>query len=104
MVEEADRLTLPVAGVALSHVPLGGVVATAADQFNELAQGPLALIVTACVWGFDWPTTPSKVRSRGAAAIVHTGDDTVKVTGIDCGLPAAAFPELSVPVMVIVPV
>jgi hypothetical protein len=40
----------------------------------------------------------------GETEIAQAGGDTVRVTGIDCGLPAAASPELTMPVMVIVPV
>ncbi len=100
--EEAERLTLPFAGEVPSQAP-PVVVATAADQFNEFPQAPLALIVAGCVVGFVPPTSPAKVRATGAAAIAHAGE-TVKVTGIDCGLPVATCPEASVPVIVIVPV
>ena len=99
--EVAERLTLP-EGEALSHDP-PVEVATAADQFNELLQAPLALMVAGCVVGSIPPTRPAKVRATGVAAIAHAGE-TVKVTGIDCGLPVATCPEPSVPVIVIVPV
>ncbi len=43
--EDAVVLTVPVAGVVVSHVPPAGVVETAAAQFKAFAQAPLALMV-----------------------------------------------------------
>src|SRR6266516_1523141 len=95
--EDAVVLTVPVAGVVVSHVP-----PAAAVQLKAFAQAPLAPIVTGCVAGLGCPTTPWKVSAGGVAAIVQ-GACTTKVTGMDCGLPGAGFPRLSVPVIVIVP-
>ena len=55
--DEAERLTLP-EGEALSHEPPVEVT-TDADQFNELLQAPLAVMVAGCGAGFDPPTRPA---------------------------------------------
>jgi hypothetical protein len=95
--EAADRLTLPDAGEVVSHAPPLEVT-TEVDQFKALLHAPLALMVAGCVAGLEPPTRPAKVRATGAAAMVQ-GGETVRVTGIDCGLPVAP-----VAVIVTVPV
>lgn len=100
--EGVVKPTIPVAGVVVSHVPPAGVVETAAVQFKAFAQAPLAPMVAGCVTGLGCPITPWKASAGGVAAIVQ-GACTTKVTGMDCGLPAAGFPGLTVPVIVIVP-
>ncbi len=103
VLEGVFRPAEPLAGVALSHVPPAGVVAVVAVQFNALAHAPLGLMVTACAAGADCPTPPWKLRAGGVAAIAQSAC-AAYVTGIDCGLPSAGWPALSVPVMVIAPV
>ena len=101
--EDAPILTVPVAAVALSHLPPARFVATVAVHFNGWVQAPVAVIFAVCgARGAACPTVPAKVRSVGATATVH-GAWTVKVTGMVCGLPGAAFPAPSVPVIVMVP-
>ncbi len=100
--EGVVKPAIPVAGVVVSHVPPAGVVDTVAVQFKAFAQAPLAPMVAGCVAGLGCPTTPWKVSAGGVAVIVQ-GACTMKVTGMDCGLPATGFPRLSVPVIVIVP-
>ena len=101
--EDAPILTVPVAAVAVSHVPSAGVVATVAAQFKGWVQAPVAVIFAVCgARGAACPTEPAKVRSVGATATVHDAW-TVKVTGMVCGLPGAVSPAPSVPVIVTVP-
>jgi hypothetical protein len=101
VLDDAASVTVPLA-VAVSHVPPAGVVAVVAVQLRAWEQAPLALIFTAWVAGAAWPATPWKVRAGTDAAMVQ-GGCTVNVTAMLCGLPTAAWPVLSVPLRVIVP-
>ncbi len=99
--EGTVKLAVPVAGVAVSHVPPTGVVAVVAVQVSAFTQAPLAVMVAARGTGFGCPDTPTKV-SAGVAVVIAQGACTTKLRGIDCGLPAAGWPRLSVPVIVMV--
>jgi hypothetical protein len=106
VVEGAFKLTVPVAGVAVSHFPPAGVVTVVAVQVSAFTQVPLAVMVAACATGFGCPVTPRKVRA-GVAVVIAQGACTActtKLTGINSGLPAARWPRLSVPVIVMVAV
>ncbi len=92
------RRRLPVAGETASQALL--VEAVHVSVFMHV---PLALIRAFCAGGSGCPTTPVKLSAAGVTAIVQ-GGCTVKLTGIVCGLPLAVWPELSVPLRVIVPV
>src|SRR5690349_4239309 len=94
-----ERLTLPLAGVALNQLaPLMDAL-----QFSLCTQVPPAAIVTAWVAGLGWPTTPAKVRAAGVPAMVQ-GGARVKFTGMTCGLPTTVCPLLSTPLIVTMPV
>src|SRR5581483_3925191 len=97
----AATVTVP-AAVAVSQVPPAGTVATAALQRKGFVHAPAALMATCCGMGAGWPSTLWKT-SAGADVATEQGACTIKVTGSACGLPAAAWPLLSVPVMVTVP-
>ncbi len=84
-------LTVPVAGMAVSHVPPAGTVATVALQLKALAQAPAASMVIGCGGGAGWPMTPWKTRA-GNGVEREQGACTINVTGRVCGLPAAARP------------
>lgn len=94
-------LISPVAGVAVSHASPEEVV-TVADQSSLCIQAPLVLIVASCAARVDAPTTPAKLRVVGATEMAQAAC-SVKLTGICCGLPSAALPTLSEPVIVIAP-
>jgi hypothetical protein len=101
--EGTFELTLPVAGVAVSHLPPTGVVEAVAVQVSAFTHAPLVVMAAACATGFGCPITPWKTSAGGVAATAQ-GACTLKVTGIDSGLPATVWAALSVPVMVIVAV
>ena len=97
--EEWIRFTLPVVGIAVSHVE---ALSTVAVQFNACVHAPVALIVTRCAVGLLWPRIPAKLRVAGVTEIAQAAC-TLKFTGICCGLPSTGLPAPSVPVMVMVP-
>lgn len=89
---------LPVMGEAINQLLLSDAV-----HVRVCRHVPLALRLAFCGVGLGCPTTPVKLRAAGVRAMVQ-GGSTVKLTGSVCGLPLTGEPELSVPLMVIVPV
>ena len=85
----------------MSQVPPEEVV-MAAVQSSLCSQAPVALMVTPCAAGSTCPMTPEKASAKGETETAQ-GAWTAKLTGICCGLPGAGFPELSEPVIVMVP-
>jgi len=86
--EGVVKLTVPFAGVVVSHVPPAGLVAVVAVQLKAFAQAPLAVIFTACAAGSCCPIIPWKLSAGESNAIAHEGC-TTKLTGMYRGLPAA---------------
>src|SRR6266700_1271815 len=101
VVAECVVLTCPVVGAVASQVPPEAVVIVAV-QSSLCSQAPVALIVTPCAAGLACPMTPEKASAMGETETAQAAW-TAKLTGICCGLPGADFPELSEPVIVMVP-
>ena len=99
--EVDDKLTVPLAGDAVSQEPPETVLVLAV-QFRAFAQVPLAAMLTRCAAGAGWPATPVKLSASGVEAM-EQGGCTMNVMGIDCGLPAAGLPDPFVALMVIKP-
>jgi hypothetical protein len=99
--EGADKLTVPVAGDAVSQGPPERVLVLAV-QLRALAQAPLEVMLMGCGCGADWPPTPVKLSASGIEPM-EQGGCTTNVIGIDCGLPAAGLLEPFVELMVIKP-
>jgi hypothetical protein len=94
-----ERLTVPVAGVAVNQ----GALLIDAVQSSVSGHVPLAVMVADCFAGFGLPAVLMKFRAVGVPVILQAAC-SVKFTAMTWELPGTVCPELSVAVTVTMPV